>query len=295
MLSYRMIRYFLAVAETGKMTSAAKALNVSQSAITLAVRELEQELQVQLLERSRSGVTLTRRGEFFLQHARDIDEAFARASASVKDENDIRGEIRLGVTETLSSYFLFPQLTRFRKKYPNVQFVVEEHERETLERMLIEKDLDLALLLTSNIARQEIETATFHFSQRRLWVAPGHPLSKRASVSFMDIAPFPYAVLTVDEADQQAERYWSQNGARPNVIFRSAAIEAIRSFVSTGEAVTILSDVYYRPWSLDGRRIEKVEVDGNIPTMNVGIAWRENTQHSQVAAAFQQVFEAKDQ
>lgn len=291
MLSYRLVRYFLAVVDAGKISGAAKVLNVSQSAITLAIRELEEELGVQLLDRARTGVSLTRRGQIFHQHALDIDAAFARAASSVKDESEIRGEVRLGVTETLSSYFLFPKLTSFMKKYPNVSVSVEEHERERLEEMLIEGRLDLALLLTSNIARiASIKTRTFHRSRRRLWVAPGHPLTRTGRVTFDDIARFPYAFLTVDEAHRQAEKYWSENGAQPSVAFRSAAVEAVRSLVSTGEAVTILSDVFYRPWTLDGRRVEKIDVDGKIPTMNVGIAWLREKQPTPSMVALKQAF-----
>ena len=295
MLSYRLVRYFLAVVDAGKISGAAKALNVSQSAITLAMRELEQELGVQLLERSRTGVSLTRRGQIFHRHALDIENAFALAAASVKDESEARGEIRLGVTETLSSYFLFPKLTSFMKKYPNVRVSVEEHEREDLEEMLIGDRLDLALLLTSNIARlAAIRTQTFHRSRRRLWVAPGHPLAQAGRATFQDMARFPYAFLTVDEAHRQAEKYWSEHGATPNVVFRSASVEAVRSLVSTGEAITILSDVFYRPWTLDGRRVEKIDVDGKVPSMNVGIAWRAKSQPTPAMSAFMQTFAAKD-
>ena len=84
MLSYRLVRYFLAVVDAGKISGAAKVLNVSQSAITLAIRELEEELGVQLLDRARTGVSLTRRGQIFHQHALDIDAAFARAASSMR-------------------------------------------------------------------------------------------------------------------------------------------------------------------------------------------------------------------
>lgn len=291
MLSYRLIRYFLAVVDAGKISGAAKALNVSQSAVTLAVRELEQELGVRLLDRTRTGVSLTRRGQIFHQRALDIEAAFALAASSVRDESEVKGEIRLGVTETLSSYFLFPKLTGFIRQFPNVRVSVEEHDRERLEDMLIEGSLDLALLLTSNIADTTlIETGTFHHSQRRLWVAPGHALTRANRVTFQDIARFPYACLTSDEAHRQAEKYWSGNEAGPNVVFRSASVEAVRSLVSTGEAVTILSDVVYRPWTLDGRRVEKIDVDEQIPTMDVGIGWRKDGVATPAMTTFKQTF-----
>jgi DNA-binding transcriptional LysR family regulator len=264
---------------------------VSQSAVTLAVRELEQELGVRLLDRTRTGVSLTRRGEIFHRRALDIETAFALAASSVWDESKVEGEIRLGVTETLSSYFLFPRLTGFIRRFPDVRVTVEEHDRERLEEMLIEGSLDLALLLTSNVARTAlIETETFHHSRRRLWVAPGHALTRANRVTFQDIARFPYACLTSDEAHRQAERYWSANEASPKIVFRSASVEAVRSLVSTGEAVTILSDVVYRPWTLDGRRVEKIDVDEQIPTMDVGVGWRKGSVATPAMTRFRQTF-----
>jgi DNA-binding transcriptional LysR family regulator len=80
-------------------------------------------------------------------------------------------------------------------------------------------------------------------------------------------------MLTVDEANQTASRYWKPTGLRPNIVFKTSSVEAVRSMVADGMGITILSDMVYRPWSLEGQRIELRNVVAEIPTMDVGLAW----------------------
>ena len=80
-------------------------------------------------------------------------------------------------------------------------------------------------------------------------------------------------MLTVDEAKQTAAPLLAPTRPRPNVIFTTSSVEAVRSMVADGIGVTILSDMVYRPWSLEGQRIDTRNVDADIPTMDVGLAW----------------------
>ena len=93
-------------------------------------------------------------------------------------------------------------------------------------------------------------------------------------------------MLTVDEASNTAQRYWSKTDYKPNTIFRTSSVEAVRSMVATGMGVSILSDMVYRPWSLEGRRVEVMEVGDSVPTMDVGLAWAAETEHSNAVNAF---------
>ena len=84
-------------------------------------------------------------------------------------------------------------------------------------------------------------------------------------------------MLTVDEAAHSTMKYWNSNNAHPSVKLRTSSVEAVRSLVANGQGVTILSDMVYRPWSLEGRRIETVSTDVEIPTMDVGLALNRST------------------
>ena len=80
MISFRQIRYFIATADTGKISLAVADPNVSQSAISAVIKRFEDELETPLFERHASGVTLTREGHRFLQHARNTIAAISEAT-----------------------------------------------------------------------------------------------------------------------------------------------------------------------------------------------------------------------
>ena len=96
-------------------------------------------------------------------------------------------------------------------------------------------------------------------------------------MSLQRIAEEPYVMLTVDEAAHSSMKYWNSHNARPNIKLRTSSVEAVRSIVANDQGVTILSDMVYRPWSLEGRRIETVPTDVEIPTMDVGLAFNRAT------------------
>ena len=97
-------------------------------------------------------------------------------------------------------------------------------------------------------------------------------------------------MLTVDEAAHTAMRYWSRTPHQPSVRLRTSSVEAVRSMVANGLGVTILSDMVYRPWSLEGRRIETINLKDAVPTMNVGLAWKQAAEHSAPMRAFRDYF-----
>ena len=105
-VSLRHLRYFVAAADTGQVSRAAVELNVSQSAVTGAIRQIEARIGARLFDRHATGVTLTLEGSRFLQHARNIVASVNEAlriptSASAT----IAGQVRIGVTYTVAGYF----------------------------------------------------------------------------------------------------------------------------------------------------------------------------------------------
>ena len=113
-----------------------------------------------------------------------------------------------------------------------------------------------------------------------------HPLLQQPTVSLSDVARAPYIMLMVDEAGQTAGRYWEKAGLKPDVAFATTSVEAVRSMVAAGMGVTILSDMVYRPWSLEGQRIELRILAEDIPSMDVGLAWTRSRALSTAAAMF---------
>ncbi|MCI5074551.1 LysR family transcriptional regulator [Oricola sp.] len=295
--SIRQIRYFIAVANMGQVSRAAMELNVSQSAVTTAVKQLEDIVGAPLFTRHAAGVALTYEGNIFLDHARRIMAAVDEAVRSPRRlRDDVKGTLRLAMTYTVAGYFITPYIERFARAFPSVTLQLTEAPRNAIEDGLVSGTFDLAVMLTSNIMDQEgLAYETLLQSRRRLWLSSQHHLLDQPSVGLSDVAQEPYIMLTVDEASNTTQRYWNRTSYRPKTIFRTSSVEAVRSMVAAGMGVTILSDMVYRPWSLDGRRVEVISLDDPIPTMDVGLAWAANVEQNTAVSAFREFMHVGDE
>lgn len=289
-ITLRQLRYFVSAAETGKLSAAASACNVTQSAITLSIKALEDQIGFALFERNAHGVVLSLEGQRYLGKAREILALVSSAAISSKhDEATLQraGRIKIAATDTVMGYFLMPHLARFKARYPRVVVEVVELDRAKIESELMEGKLDLAVTLVSNIQQNfELISSVLVPSQRRLWLPSRHHLLNKQSISLRDVAKEPLIMLTVDEAADTAKTYWEHVGLSPMTAMKSANVEAVRTAVARGLGVAVLSDMVYRSWSLEGDRIEVRDLKERIPSMDVGLTWKLGATLSPLAQEF---------
>ncbi len=284
----RQLQFFVAAAEHGSVSAAAKVLSISQSSVTEAIKALEADLGISLFERRARGLEITVAGHQFLRHARKIRDDVSDARRAFMVESAARtGEIRLGVTSLVAGYGLSDALGRFRRTFPAVRISAVEDSGEYLEHLLIGGEIDVAFLFVSNLHnRAAFQVESIAASAMRLWLPLGHPLASEEAVSLTDVAQEPLIMLSVEEIEASTQTLLSSLGTRPEVAFRTHSVEAVRSLVATGMGVAILPDLIYRPWSLEGDRIEIRDVSGDLPTVQVGMAWRKGAPLSDNARDF---------
>jgi DNA-binding transcriptional LysR family regulator len=289
-VTLRQLRYFLAAAETGQFSMAATQEHVSQSAITNAVLLLEETLGVRLFERLPHGVTLTGEGHNFLQHARHILDSLQDALREPRFQmHSLKGSVRIGASYTVLGYFLPPLFARFRMQYPDVDIDLHDMDRTGIEAAVLSGDVELGVVVLSNVsARGRFGHHVLMRSRRRLWTSASHPLLEIDSPSLKDIAGYPYIQITQDESEQSTRRYWKAKRLEPNIAFRTGSMEAVRGLIAHGFGVTILPDMVYRPWSLEGKRIEARPVNDVVPDMEVGLIWKPKVTLDTPANAFRQ-------
>ncbi|UNK41023.1 LysR family transcriptional regulator [Luteimonas sp. S4-F44] len=289
-LSLRQLRYFAEAAELGQFSQAARKLHVSQSVITTAVAQLETMLGLRLFDRMPHGVALTAEGHRFHQHVRHVLDTLQDAlSEPTLLANALAGTVRVGASYTVLGYFLPSLLARFKRSYPLVEIDLIDMDRAEIERGVGDGALDLGLCIISNmVAPHVLRRQTLIRSRRQLWLAESHPLAQLPTIGPADVAPYPYIMLKVDEGEASAMRYWRSVGYTPNVAFRTSSLEALRGLVAYGFGVSILSDMVYRPWSLEGRRIDVRTLDVAVPPMEVGLVWRPDDPLSAPANALHQ-------
>jgi DNA-binding transcriptional LysR family regulator len=284
----RQLQFFVAAAEAASVSGAARALSISQSSVTEAIQSLEDDLGVTLFDRRARGLDLTHKGSLFLRHATQIlgDVSNARM-AFAEEAGQGTGTLSLGVTSLVAGYVLSDILSRFRRAFPQVEVSAIEDNGEYLQHLLIGGELDVAVLLTSGVRdRAALNVETLLVSPYRLWLPMGHPLTDAEAITLDRLAGEQLIVLTVDEIEDATRRLMGALSVKPQIAFRTRSVEAVRSLVATGAGVALLPSLVYRPWSLEGDRIAIRDVSGDLPSVQVGLAWRKGAPLSPVARNF---------
>lgn len=288
-ISLKQIQYFLAAAETGQFSAAALKVHVTQTAITAAIKDLEGSLGVTLfLRHHASGVSLTVDGQKFLHHAYAITAA---VNSALHDpglmRQDIRGKVRVGASPSILSLYVVPAIARFTRAYPQIELEVRELPRPELEEALLRGEFDIGAGWLANFERQEaFHMASLTRSRRQLWLPASHPLLSRRSIALADVAPLPYVLYDQDETPRNTRLFFGHHGLEPNIRYTASTIEAVRSLIAQGLAVAVLSDASYRPFSIEGLRIETRPLLDALPSIEIGLAWDANRPLSPAADTF---------
>ncbi len=186
MVTLRQLRYLEALAETLHFGHAAQACSVSQPALSMQIKELEDELEVSLVERQKSGIKLTEQGEEIVKRGRSI-------LASVRDLLDyarhrqqvLSGSLKLGAIPSIAPYLLPAALPELQRRYPDLNLQLRETVTETLVRELLSGDLDL-ILIALPIEDPEIETLHL-FDDKFVLAARGAKGKKRVKIAAADM------------------------------------------------------------------------------------------------------------
>lgn len=288
-ITLRQFRYFIAVAESGSVAAASRMLNIAQSAVTKSMQELEDELGARLFERSSRGIQLTPRGHRFLAAARKVIASVADATRERADDASavLTGTLAIGVTSLVAGYYLSELFSRFRRACPQVEVFVTEDAPRFLEHLLINGELDVAIMLSNALSEpQALVAETLTRSPSRVWLASNHALAAREELTLADCAACDQIVLEADRIDELLAAVWARHQLKPRTILRTGSLEAVRSLVGAGAGIAVLPDFLYRPWTLDAEHVEVRPLRDALPTVDVGLVWRRGSGLKPVATEF---------
>lgn len=288
-ITLRQFRYFIAVAESGSVAAASRMLNIAQSAVTKSMQELEDELGQRLFERSTRGITLTAPGHRFLASARKVIGAVAEATRlhRADDQAGIAGTLTVGVTSLVAGYYLSELLSRYRRNCPGVQVLVTEETPPFLEHLLINGEVDVAIMVSNVLGEpQALVAETLTRSPNRVWLASNHPLTQLDEVTLEDCAGYDQVVLEADRIDDLMRAAWARRQLKPRTLLKTSSLEAVRSLVGAGAGFSVLPDFLYRPWTLDAEHVEVRQLRDEIPTVDVGLVWRRGSGLKPAASEF---------
>ena len=180
----RQLQIFQRVARCGGFTRASKELHMAQPAVSIAVKKLEQEFNLQLFDRSEKQIELTAEGRVMLEHAERILDQFEQAGQAMSELTGlVGGEVRLLTSAMLGSYFLPSRLAEFRRRYPRVRLQVSGEGTQRAAELIEEGAADLGVLHLDQVP-DALEARPLVCEEVVVCVANDDPLARLDAVSF---------------------------------------------------------------------------------------------------------------
>ena len=277
---------FIRAVELGSLMRAADDLGFSQSSVSRMVAALEAEWDVQLLERSRAGLTLTAAGEALLPYARELVAAqagFAAAVDAIKGAQT--GTVRIGTFSSVATHWLPQVIGTFLDEHPGIAYELLLGDYAQIEAWVAEGRVDLGL--TQLPASPRVRTRHLADDELMAVLPKGHPLAELAAVPAEALATERFLLLEKD-GNTVVDEAFQTGGARPKPVFTTWDDYAIMAMVEAGLGVSILPSLILRriPYALEIRPLAR-------PVhRHIGLATRRAAPLSPAAAQFAVLLEA---
>lgn len=273
-LTLRQLQYFLAVAELRHFGKAADRCCVTQPALSTQIRELEDALGIQLVDRRRGRIELTPEGKDMAHHAQAVLMAVREMQECASGRNArLTGTLRLGAIPSLAPYLLPPLLPELQIAYPDLQLEIHEQVTQSLVAGLLEGVLD-AIVVAGPMDDPQIETMEL-FEDRFL-------LARRREAGDGSRAPSALETLQTEKLlllhdghclRDQAVSYCQSLGQSMLSEFGASSLTTIMRMVASGYGVTLLPEIAADAELVDAR-IELVPLGPPEPRRSIGLAWR---------------------
>ncbi|MBY4677003.1 LysR family transcriptional regulator [Marinobacterium arenosum] len=238
----RALKYFETVARLGSIRAASEVLHVAHSAISRQVKQLESELNVQLLERLGRGIEVTAAGGQLLSHIKDIQRREDDFLARLSDMQGLRiGTLRIATGGGLISDLLTGAISSFSRQHPGIRFVLNVCGGDEVIRQVRDDEVDLGLVLNCAADPQLDNLLSCPFPPLNLIVHPGSPQAQLEYCSLAQLQSLPLAMLNDSFSIRQLiRRFEEQHGVRFAPQLECNSFEALKIFVLAGLGGTLL-------------------------------------------------------
>lgn len=237
----RQMDTFLEVVRQNSMSRAAELLSVSQPAVSMQVRQLEEAVGLPLLEHAGRKIALTEAGRDFYEYAiaavaqlKQLDDAMAERRGLKK------GRVELAIVST-AKYFVPMLLMHFRKRFPDIQVVLHIHNRENVMNLLTRNEADFAIM---GRPPETLDCIATGFADNPLGIisAPEHALSRRRQAPLALLKDQEFVVRERGSGTRQAmERLFAEHRIEPQIVMEMPSNETIKQAVMAGMGLSFLS------------------------------------------------------
>lgn len=275
MLSTRQLRYFEALSRHRHFGRAAEECAVTQPALSMQIREMEEMLGVRLLERGRGGVRLTPVGEEAAARARGVLAALADMERTIRDRGRLlEGRLRLGVIPSIAPYLLPRLLPEMARQCPGVEIALRESQTEQLIAELAHGDIDL-VVLSLPVEHPALETMPLFEDPFLLAVPEGSkafrgPFASPDSILADDLLLLEDGHCFRNQALNVCHKVDEKRLRR----FGASSLSTLAQLVANGQGITLLPQMFV---SQEGGHIPRVRLlpfPDPVPMRTIGLVWR---------------------
>jgi len=291
-MDIRKLQYFLAVAEEGQITKAAKRLHMAQPPLSQQLKLLETELGVRLIERSGSRkIKLTAAGQTLRIRAEQMMELSKKTVKELKDiEEGTQGTLPVGITASWDATFLPKKINTFHEQYPGVTFQIWEGDANKIEELLRSGVVEIGITrIPADIENYETvtlpdEPIVAAFSPQEACVVPSD------SVRLVELADKPLIICYKHEA---LLNYYREVGLEPKILCRHTDVRSMLAWAVAGLGIAIVpkSATNFIP---SNNLIFKEIIEPPFRTKPAAVIWMRNRYLSAAARHFIDIFAKVD-
>lgn len=269
------LKFIVALAKSRNFRKAAEVCFVSQPALSLAVKKLEDELGVLLFERSRNDVTMTPVGELVIEQAtRVIEEAKRVKEIAKQGNNQLAGPLKLGVIYSVGPYLLPEIIPILRKNAPEMPLIVEENLTSNLEMHLRNGVIDVAIIALP-FELSGVTTMPLYEEEFVVVVPITHEWANRKEVDVSELADEKVLLLNSGHCFSNQVVQACPSLTRNGEILQGNSLDTVRNMVASNLGITVL------PMSATISRYQNALVKAipfrqPVPTRKIALAWRKS-------------------
>ena len=287
-------KIFCEVAKCKSFSSAAKSLYMTQPAVSQAIMQLEEELGLRLFTRTPRGVNLTNEGQLLFEYANSaINLLNVGEKKLMETKNLIVGELRIGVGDTISRYFLLPYLERFHNYYPTIKLKIIN--RTTLELITLLKsgEVDIAIcnlpIIDSSIEVMElIDIHDIFVCGKKIKEDIIRPLK------LSELVRFPLILLEPKSNSRQyVEEYMLYNGIKIEPEIELGSHELLLEFAKINLGMSCVISEFSQEYLRNGTLYE-VKLTEEIPKRSIGVCSLKSVSLSPASQKFVEILEKRD-
>jgi LysR family hydrogen peroxide-inducible transcriptional activator len=274
----KQLEYFVAVAKASNFRKAAQKLDVSQPTLTLQIAAMEEEMGLQLFDRSRAGTLLTPAGRDLLPLARDILEHYQQLTDVAGGRTgELRGSFKMGVSPTLGQSVLPGLMAQLHKRYPALKLHVREDVPYALGQGLEAGTYDIILSVLP-MHTGDYKVRPLFTEPLRVVVPIEHPLAKKPKLYTRDLLQ--QGILSIDEdhhLHRQIMTLCDRVGARLLREYECNTLSSMRLMLLLGMGIAILPELFIRAELEDSKHVRVFKLEDETLTRTHIAMWRKNS------------------